>query len=302
MSGPHITVVGGANTDIVGIPSGRYAARDSNPGHVRASAGGVARNVAENLARLGAQVRLVTAFGSDADGDELERSCSVVGIDTSHSIIASGVPGSRYLAVLDGAGDLAAAVNDMRALEALTPDMLDRAAFVGADAVVLDTNLHASTIARAVELAGDAPVVLDPVSTAKSPAALPVPDRVRALKADLREAEALSGAAGAAGAGQRLLEAGTRWVFVSLGPEGIWAGSAEESFVLPAERATVVNVTGAGDAFTAGIAWGIATGATLRETARIASGLAALTVESERTVSDRVSAEGLRERTVQPCP
>ena len=109
-----------------------------------------------------------------------------------------------------------------------------------------------------------------------------------------------SGAAGAAGAGQRLLEAGTRWVFVSLGPEGIWAGSAEESFVLPAERATVVNVTGAGDAFTAGIAWGIATGATLRETARIASGLAALTVESERTVSDRVSAEALRERTVQP--
>jgi pseudouridine kinase len=279
-------VVGGANTDVVGLPDVRFIPRDSNPGHVRVSSGGVARNIAENLARLDADVRLVTAFGSDTEGRALDRECRRFGIDTRFSVVAEGVPGSRYLAVLDSAGDLAAAVNDMRALAVLTPDALDPEAFAGASVVVLDTNVHASTIVRAAELAGDALLVLDPVSTAKAPLARPILGRLAALKANLREAEELSGAAGAAGAASRLLETGAGWVFVTMGPDGVWCASPNEAFALPAPSATVINVTGAGDAFTAGVAWGLAVGAGLRETAEAASLLSALALESERTVSE----------------
>lgn len=296
MRAPLITVVGGANTDIVGIPDGRFVPRDSNPGHVRSSAGGVARNIAENLARLGAEVRLVTSFGDDDSARWLRSVCEDVGMDLSYSVTAHGVPGSRYLAVLDAAGDLAAAVNDMRALQALVPEALDPAAFAGADAVVLDTNLCASTIARAVQLAGSAPVVLDPVSTPKARLAEPVLGSLAAIKANLREAEELSGAAGAEGSARRLLERGVGAVFVSMGADGVWCAAGAESFGLPPLPADVRNVTGAGDALTAGISWGIATGMPLAETARWALGLSAITLESERTVSETTSAEALRAR------
>lgn len=292
---PCITVVGGANTDIVGIPEVAFALHDSIPGHVRVSAGGVGRNIAENLARLGARVRLVTVFGADAASEALAIACEEAGIDTSFSIRVPDVPGSTYLAVLDASGDLAAAVNDMRALALLGPEALDPAAFSGADAVVLDTNLPASTIARAAALAA-APIVLDPVSVPKSAAALPVLGLLSAIKPNLREAEALSGARGAEASASALLALGVARVFLTMGADGVVCASADGLIALQPLPAAVANVTGAGDAFTAGVAWGTATGMTVLETAELALALSAITLESERTVSDHVSGEALRER------
>jgi pseudouridine kinase len=291
---PRITVVGGANTDVVGMPDGVFVARDSNPGHTRVSPGGVARNVAENLARLGAEVRFITAFGADAPSAALEDECRAAGIDTTFSVRVPDVPGCSYLAVMDETGDLVGAINDMRALAALTPQALAAEAFVGADAVVLDTNLGSDTIARAVALAGDAPVVLDPVSTVKGPRASDVLSRLGAIKANRAEAELLAGTRGAREAAEGLTAAGVRWAFVTLGAEGAWCASAEDSFGLAPADAVPVNATGAGDAFTAGIAWGIATGLGIRQTAALARRLSGLALESERTVSERGGPEVLR--------
>lgn len=293
---PLITVVGGANTDEVGIPDARFAFRDSIPGHVRISAGGVGRNIAENLARLGALVRLVTVFGDDPQSAQLAAGCEAVGIDTSFSLRPTGRPGSRYLAILDSSGDLAAAVNDMRALEVLTPETIDAGAFAGVDAVVLDTNLQASTIARVAELAEGIPLVLDPVSTPKATAARPVLGRLAAIKPNLREAEELSMAAGAQGAAERLVEMGVGRVFITMGPDGIWCASGSESFLLPPRPTRVRNVTGAGDAFSAGVAWGSATGMTLRGTAELAAALSAIALESELTVSEEISLDAVTAR------
>ncbi len=296
MSGPRVLVIGGANTDVVGIPDGRFALRDSNPGHVRVSMGGVGRNIAENLARLGAAVRLVTAFGDDTDGAALREGCERAGIDISMSVVAEGVPASRYLAVLDGAGDLAAAVSDMRALEQLTPDRLTPAMFAGVDAVVLDTNMPPTTLARAAEYAGDAPVVLDPVSTAKALAARTVLARLAVLKANVREAEEISGAAGAEGAAERLLQAGVARVIITMGSGGVLCASRAERFRVAAPRASVVNATGAGDAFAAGVTYGLASGLRFRDIIAWGSALAAFALESEFTVSDRVSLDAVRHR------
>lgn len=293
---PSITVVGGANMDIVGIPDASFVFRDSNPGAVRTSAGGVGRNVAETLALLGARVRFVTAFGDDEESDRLIALCEDAGMDCTYSVRAEGVPGSRYLAVMDSEGDLAAAVNDMRALAALTPDRLDAAAFEGADAVVIDTNLQPSTIARVAELAGSAPLVLDPVSTVKAAAARPVLGRLAAIKANLREAEALSGAAGAEGAALGLVAAGVPRVFVTSGRDGVWCASADGASHLPAVPVQVRNATGAGDAFAAGVAWGVATGASLLATARRALVLSAIALESASTVSPSLTPRMIDER------
>ncbi|MBN2839828.1 MAG: carbohydrate kinase family protein [Coriobacteriia bacterium] len=297
---PLIVVVGGANLDIAGIPTGGYIPRDSNVGHVRTSSGGVGRNIAENLARLGAGVRLVTAFGDDADSAHLRAACEEVGMDCTYSVLAGDVPCSRYLAVLDAGGDLAAAVNDMRALAELVPERLDPTAFDGARAVVIDTNLPAATIIRVAELAGGAPLVLDPVSVVKAEVARPILGRLAALKANLMEAEALSGAVGAEHAAARLLELGAQRVFVTLGPEGVLCTSATESFVISSRSRAVRNASGAGDAFTAGVAWGLACGLPLRDTAEMAVTLSAIALESENTVNDQLSATMLAERMEVP--
>lgn len=293
---PRIAVVGGANADIVGIPAERFRLRDSNPGHVTRSPGGVARNVAENLARIGAEVRLITAFGGDELSKWLAQECIRDGIDISHSVHVEELPGCTYLAVLDGKGDLAAAVNDMRALQELTSDVLDPSAFADVDAVVLDTNLRCSTIARVAELAGTAPLVLDPVSTAKAGKAAPIIGRLAAFKGNLREAEELSGAAGAEGAAARLLQSGAERVFVTMGVRGVWCASPAESFAVPGVPAHVANATGAGDAFTAGVAWGLARGLSLRATASWAAAMSVIALESERTVSELMTADAVRER------
>ena len=60
-----VTCVGGANIDIQGFSNAAINMRDSNPGTVRLCPGGVGRNIAENLAWLGANVRMVTAVGED---------------------------------------------------------------------------------------------------------------------------------------------------------------------------------------------------------------------------------------------
>ena len=58
-----ITVIGGANVDLCGSAIGPVVPKDSNPGRVRMTAGGVGRNIAESLARLGLPVRLICAPG-----------------------------------------------------------------------------------------------------------------------------------------------------------------------------------------------------------------------------------------------
>ena len=60
---------------------------DSNPGRISASAGGVTRNVCENLARLGADVRLITAVGDDLYADMIRRECVAAGIDVPHRAV-----------------------------------------------------------------------------------------------------------------------------------------------------------------------------------------------------------------------
>ena len=67
---PYIVGVGAANADLNGASLAPIHLRDSNPGHISLSAGGVTRNVCENLARLGADVKLISAVGSDVYAEQ----------------------------------------------------------------------------------------------------------------------------------------------------------------------------------------------------------------------------------------
>ena len=83
MSEPYVLGIGAANIDVHGKSRVPIVMRDSNPGHLRTSAGGVTRNVLENLARLGVRTKLISAVGADLYGEMVLRSSASAGIDIS---------------------------------------------------------------------------------------------------------------------------------------------------------------------------------------------------------------------------
>ena len=119
---PFVAIVGGINVDICGAPSSKARMRDSNPGSVAMSPGGVARNIAENLARLGVDSRLVGLVGADDHGEWLLERGRAAGVDVSRVARVEGARTSTYVSVLDDAGDMLVAVNDMGIIDGLGPN------------------------------------------------------------------------------------------------------------------------------------------------------------------------------------
>ena len=87
----YILGIGAANVDVHGESRAAIVMRDSNPGHLRTSAGGVTRNVMENLARLGVDARMVSALGDDLFGDLVRRESALAGLDMSECITIPGI-------------------------------------------------------------------------------------------------------------------------------------------------------------------------------------------------------------------
>lgn len=280
-----VTVVGGANVDVLARSSARALAATSNPGSTTITAGGVGRNVAENLARLGTPVRLVAAVGQDGLGDRLLAETAAAGVGVETVLRSTGTTGS-YTAVVDVDGELLVAVADMAATDAITSDTLESLAPVVSSAalLVLDGNLLAGTVRTALGLARSAgvPVVLDPVSVPKAERLAPVLESGPGLflvSPNEAELEALGGSTGA------LHRLGIEHVWVRHGAAGsVLASRGARPVRLPAVPGPVVDVTGAGDAMLAAFCHGVLAGMPAIEAARFGHAAAAVTVAGPHTV------------------
>lgn len=299
---PYVVVIGGANMDICGRPTGEVVAGDSNLGTVRLSPGGVGRNIAHNLALLGVDVRLVTCFGEDAQADALVESCAVAGIDIAHSFAVAGGATSTYLYVTDAQGEMQVAINDMAILEQLTPERVAERLEViqGAAAVVVDTNVPAETIRWIAEHV-TRPLFCDPISTVKAQRVAAVLGSFCTLKPNRLEAETLSGVAitdeaSLGEAAAALLATGLGRAFVSLGSKGVLCAEKDQLVRLPLLPCEVVNTTGGGDAMMAGLVWAYLQGFDLRESGLAGLAASAIAVESPETVSPAMSVAALEKR------
>ena len=299
---PYIAVVGGVNIDIGGRSDAPLVAGDSNPGRIRSSLGGVGRNIAHNLALLGASVKLVTALGGDDGAKRVEDSCAALGIDLTDSLRVPDGATSTYLFLSDSNGDMALAMNDMAIYERLTPAFLEtKLTMLNAAAlVVLDTNLPAESIRYLAEHC-TAPLFADPVSAAKADRLKPVLGRLHTLKPNRMEAELLSGVAvtdeaSLHRAADALLATGLRRVFISLGADGVLAADREKKLHLPNLPARMVNTTGCGDAFLAAAARAWLDTDDLETAARWGLAASAAAMESADTINPAMSLAALAER------
>jgi len=304
----HVLVVGAASTDTKGYSRLAIRLGTSTPGSIRSSAGGVARNIAENLARLGEPVVLVTAVGDDGPGHNILQAAEEVGIDVSHARVIPDQATASYLSVTDETGSLVLSIDDMAIVrEALGASFItgQRRVFQRAKMVVLDANLAAPALRAVFRLARafGLRVCADPTSATLAPVLRPHLAELTLTTPNPMEAEALCGVrvldrdSGLAAA-HKLVGLGVRIAIVTLGATGLVYATSHESGHLPAIECEIADLTGAGDALTAAVVFGLLHDLPVVEAVRLGVSASALTLQCRETVCPTLSLERLYDQLV----
>lgn len=302
----RVLVIGAAGLDVKVYP--RTQAVEpyvSNPGNIHWEWGGVARNIAENLARLGANVNFITAVGDDRWGPALLQSLNDLQINTDACLIAAEKPTCSYVALYHQDKQLWLAFEDMDTLRAVTPGHLYRLRRLvrTSDMVCLDANLSAGTLKTLFRLTRqyDVPVCADPTTTTLAHRLHPYLPDIAVITPNKDEAEALLGKpldteeAISAGA-RRLVQLGVDLAVITLGADGLFYATSEESGRLPAIPLDIVDPVGAGDALTAAVAYGLLEDVSPEEAVRLGMTAAAQTILCSETVCPTLSLDMLYER------
>ena len=304
-TGSYAVVVGGVNVDIGGKSFAPLVAADSNPGRVSVSLGGVGRNIAHNLCLMGVDVRMLTAYGDDLNGERVAASCSELGIDLSHALRITGGTTSTYLYLTDEQGEMALAVSDMEICRKITPQYLaaNLNLLQNAQLIVADANIPEESLRYLAENC-TAPLFIDPVSTTKAEKLRPILHKIHTLKPNRLEAELLSGVKiespeDLEKAADKLTELGVHRMFISLGGDGVYAVMGGQKLRLPNIPGEMVNTTGCGDASMAAIAWAYLEGMDLKSTARAGLAAGTIAMESAETINPSMSAENIKARMEQ---
>lgn len=302
-----VVVVGGANMDLRAQSARPAALRTSNPGHAVTTPGGVGRNIAENLARLGTPTHLVAPVGRDEFGEQVVARTRSAGVLVDH-LLPTAEPTGTYLAVLDSTGELVVAVANMAATERLTPtDLLPaRDLVANAELVVLDGNLPADAAGWLLDEAARSSVrvVVDPVSVRKAGQLADALSTERPVLAVTPNTDELAAMVGAPvrdnrrelAAAARVLHArGVRQVWVRRGTRGSLLSTVGDDGrtqvdALAAPQVDAVDVTGAGDAMSAAFVHALLRGDSPLDAARFGQVAAALTVASPETVRTDLTA------------
>jgi pseudouridine kinase len=299
-----VLVIGGSGVDLIGRLKNELRQGTSNPANIRTSFGGVARNVAENLARLGQPVCLISAVGEDHTGDQLIKQASEAGVDVTAVLRTPDNPTGTYLGVVGPSGKLHYALDDINATTALTPDYIKEyeGMFAVAEMIFLDANLPRDSVRTVFSLARKyrLPVCGDPTSAGLAERLRPYLPRLRMVTPNSAEAGVLCdqpfedrSRQDALHAAKCLVSQGVEIALISLAEFGVVYATSETSGHIPAVRTKILDPTGAGDALTATVIFGLLNEIPLDDSVRLGVTAASLTLRHRGTVVQDLSLEML---------
>lgn len=305
----HILIVGATLLDMKGKPTAGLAPGMSNPAKIRFTRGGTARNVAENLARLGAEVVLISAVGDDIIGQQLIRRTGEAGVNVEHVMVVEGESSGAYMALLEDGGALSVALDDVSVMRHITPAHLDarEALFRDAQVVMMDGSLLPETLQRVVELAQRYGALLcaDPSSARLASRLRPylpflflvVPNEAEAAELCECEYDGYDPDASLDMA-RRLVRQGVANVVVTLSDFGLDYATSDETGYIPPSYSEKVDSTGTGDAVTAAILFGVLNDLPVMESIRLGAAAASLTLQTTETVVPDLSLDMLYDHLI----
>ncbi|MER5340233.1 ribokinase [Streptomyces mirabilis] len=276
-----LLVVGSANADLVIGVERRPAAGETVLGSdLVVHPGGKGANQAVAAGRLGARTALLARVGDDAHGRLLLDSQRAAGVDTA-GVLVGGAPTGVALITVDPSGDNSIVVSP-GANGRLTPEDVRSAGSLLAASRVVSAQLEIplETVVEVVRnLAPGSRFVLNP----SPPRALPaeVLAACDPLIVNEHEARVIVGTDlgdSPEDWASALLALGPRSVVITLGARGALVASAEGSARVPSVKVETVDTTGAGDAFTAALAWRLGLDEPLAEAAAYAARVGAAAV------------------------
>ncbi|HYE82737.1 MAG TPA: carbohydrate kinase family protein [Clostridia bacterium] len=302
----YVVVAGGINVDIKGKAFDKMDIGSSSPGAIEISPGGVGRNIAHNLALLDVPVMLLGAVGSDAQGIKVLQDTGDCGVCVEHILRTDKSLTGTYIALLDNAGEMVAALSDMHILELLDVDYFKSklAILKNAAYIVCDANLTTEAIAFIISVANSCniPVCLEPVSVKK---ALKLRNHLNGIDfitpnmdelAVLSEMNAENTAEHMAA---QLIKSGVKNVITTLGQKGLCYTNKNGSRYYQSIPNLVSDVTGAGDSLTAGFLYGLMKHSSIERALICGLAAAAITVGSKETVSSQLSVESISRLALQ---
>lgn len=300
----YAVVIGAANIDIGGTPYKPLIPGDSNPGVIKMSYGGVARNIAHNLTLLGFNVELITAAGDDTLGMEMLRKCEAIGLDTSLSVVVPGGSSSVYLFINDEKGEMDLALSHVDIVKNITPEYIESISDVinSAEVVVADCNLSHETILKLKDIC-KVPLYVDTVSVSHADKIKGHLEGIDTIKPNLLEAEFLTDMIieseyDCLEAARALINQGVRRVFISMGPDGMIAADKDHAILADRYPVTVKSTTGAGDSAMAAIVWSTLNeeGDGLTEPAMAANAAASATISVDPTIHPGMSVDLIKNK------
>ena len=302
MEDGYVVVLGSAGIDVKGRPNRTPQPGMSNPGIVRNTVGGVARNIAENLARLEVPTVLFTVLGHDSAGSRVLRKCQRAGVDCEYVQRIRGERTGTYMALLNPEGQLEVAVSDFAIIDQLNSDYIQEHREVLADAemIVLDATIGDSTIETIFEIARESNVrvAADPTNPTMAGRLCPYIGDLYLVVPNAMETDALCGAVNRARdresalqAARALVSLGATIAVVTLGEQGLAYADAGGGGYIRAINTRVVDTTGAGDAFSGAAIFGLLNNVPVDEAMRLGITAASLTLESTQTVLPTLNQE-----------
>ena len=300
-SKPYATVVGGVNMDIQGFPYDKLIPEDSNPGTVKISLGGVGRNIAENMSRLGVSVKLISAVGQDIYGKRIMDECKMNGVDLTESLYLEGGATSTYLSILDESGDMALAISHMDIFDRMSTEFIKSKNRIiqKSQLVVIDTNIPQEVIEFLLTTYKNMDFFLDTVSTTKARKVKHLIGYFHTIKPNRLEAEILSDREindreDLIAASEYFLEQGVKNVYISLGKDGVFYNNGSNRGFAQGAPIKVINATGGGDAFIAALAYAYINNLSIEESARMGIAASMLAISHENTINPNMSEENLK--------
>ena len=299
---PYILVLGASIVDIIGFSKREFKAKDSIPGSIKISLGGVCRNIAENLARVGVNTEFISTLGDDSNGRNILEHSKRIGYKMNKSLILKDECTPTYMAILNEHGEMESAIVDMDSLDKMESSFIDSKAeiFENAEYTIVDADNPQLLEYVLKKFQGKTKFILDPVSANKATKISHLMKYFHTIKPNRLETEALcgfkiNGYEDLQKAGRYFLEQGVENVFISLDADGIYyLTKDEEGTICQNDKIDVKNVTGAGDSFVAGLGYGYMNGLSITETLKYAIAMSIITITHEDTINPAMSHEHVK--------